>query len=149
MILRRRPSVFVAVVAAAVLAATAAGASGPSAGKGPVRLNELQAIGTHNSFKRELSEAEQAEYDEIIATPGDYDAFLAYSHASIPNQFALQDVRGLELDLFGDPAGGLYAEPLCASASASGLCLISSGAGPASRFSTSPTSTMRPRASGW
>jgi Phosphoinositide phospholipase C, Ca2+-dependent len=111
-ILRRRPSVFLAVVAAAVLAVTAAAASGPSAGKGPVRLNELQAIGTHNSFKREISEAEQAEYDEIIATPGDYDAFLAYSHASIPNQFGLQDVRGLELDLFGDPAGGLYAEPL-------------------------------------
>jgi hypothetical protein len=84
----------------------------PPAGTGPVRVNELQVIGTHNSYKRELSEAEQAAYDEIIATPGDYDAFLAYSHTAIPNQFARQDVRGLELDLFPDPRGGLYAEPL-------------------------------------
>ncbi|HEV3480677.1 MAG TPA: phosphatidylinositol-specific phospholipase C1-like protein [Gaiellaceae bacterium] len=109
----RRPTAVLTVIAAGVLAAAVAAASaGPPAGKGPVRVNELQAIGTHNSYKRELSEAEQAEYDEIIATPGDYDEFLAYSHASIANQFEHQDVRGLELDLFGDPQGGLYAEPM-------------------------------------
>jgi Phosphoinositide phospholipase C, Ca2+-dependent len=108
----RRSRFAVVVAVAAGLASTAGAASGPPAGEGPVRLNELQAIGTHNSYKRELSEPEQAEYDEIIATPGDYDEFLAYSHASIPDQFGRQDVRGLELDLFGDPNGGLYAEPL-------------------------------------
>jgi Phosphoinositide phospholipase C, Ca2+-dependent len=108
-----RRSRFVLAAAMAALVAVAAGAAaGPPAGHGPVRLNELQAIGTHNSYKRELSEPEQAAYDEIIATPGDYDEFLAYSHASISNQFGRQDVRGLELDLFGDPNGGLYAEPL-------------------------------------
>jgi hypothetical protein len=111
-LLRPRPLLLAAVAAATLAVTGVAASSGPPAGKGPVRLNELQAIGTHNSYKRELSEAEQAEYDEIISTPGDYDAFLAYSHASIPNQFGLQDVRGLELDLFGDPSGGLYAEPL-------------------------------------
>jgi Phosphoinositide phospholipase C, Ca2+-dependent len=112
-IVRRPRSVVVALIAAGVLAVAGAAASaGTPAGKGPVRMNELQAIGTHNSYKRETSEAEQAEYDEIISTPGDYDEFLAYSHASVPNQFGLQDVRGLELDLFGDPNGGLYAEPL-------------------------------------
>jgi hypothetical protein len=109
----RRPTAVLTVIAAGVLAAAVAAASaGPPAGKGRVRVNELQAIGTHNSYKRELSDAEQAEYDEIIATPGDYDEFLAYSHASIANQFEHQDVRGLELDLFGDPQGGLYAEPM-------------------------------------
>ena len=114
MLHRRVFSLAQATLAAALLIAVAAGpaAAGPPAGKGPVRINELQVIGTHNSYKRELSEVEQAEYDEIIATPGDYDEFLAYSHASIPNQFGLQHVRGLELDLFPDPAGGLYAEPL-------------------------------------
>jgi hypothetical protein len=112
-LLRRPPYLVLAALAAGVLAATTAAAPArPPAGKGPVRLNEVQAIGTHNSYKRELTEAEQAAYDEIISTPGDYDAFLAYSHASIPNQFGLQDVRGLELDLFGDPDGGLYAEPM-------------------------------------
>jgi hypothetical protein len=75
-------------------------------------MNDIQVIGTHNSYKRELSRIEERTYDEIIATPGDYERFLAYSHAAIPNQFARQDVRGLELDLFPDPAGGLYAEPL-------------------------------------
>jgi Phosphoinositide phospholipase C, Ca2+-dependent len=106
-----RRVLFVLVLGVAVAAARPALAD-PPAGAGSVRVNELQVIGTHNSYKRETSEAEQAEYDEIIATPGDYDAFLAYSHASIPNQFARQGVRGLELDLFPDPQGGLYAEPL-------------------------------------
>jgi hypothetical protein len=114
MMLRSIRTSGVAAVAALVLFAVAAApmAASPPSGAGAVRLNEVQAIGTHNSYKRELSEAEQAEYDEIIETPGDYDEFLAYSHATIPNQFGLQDVRGLELDLFPDPDGGLYAEPL-------------------------------------
>jgi hypothetical protein len=81
-------------------------------GGGGVRINELQVVGTHNSYKREISEREQAAYDAAINTPGDYDAFLAYSHATLPRQFARQNVRGLELDLFGDPRGGLYASPL-------------------------------------
>lgn len=104
------PTALLVAVLALAVAATAVAAPKPR--KAPVRLNELQVIGTHNSYHRELSKTEQAEYDEVIATPGDYDEFLAYSHASIPNQLALQDVRGLELDLFPDPQGGLYAEPL-------------------------------------
>ena len=79
---------------------------------GDVRVNQLQVIGTHNSYHREVSEREQAAYDAAINTPGDYDAFLAYSHATLPRQFARQNVRGLELDLLGDPLGGLYDEPL-------------------------------------
>jgi hypothetical protein len=81
-------------------------------GQGAVRMNQIQVIGTHNSYKRELNRTEERTYDQIIATPGDYEQFLAYSHPSIRNQFARQEVRGLELDLFPDPAGGLYAEPL-------------------------------------
>jgi Phosphoinositide phospholipase C, Ca2+-dependent len=109
MVPRGRFVLFALAVAAFV--AGLADASPPS-GAGTVRLNEIQAIGTHNSYKRETSEAEQAEYDSIISTPGDYDAFLAYSHARIGDQFARQSVRGLELDLFPDPNGGLYVEPL-------------------------------------
>jgi hypothetical protein len=80
--------------------------------RGTVRVNELQVIGTHNSYHREISKREQAAYDAAIDTPGDYDAYLAYSHATLPRQLGDQDVRGLELDLLGDPAGGMYAEPL-------------------------------------
>ena len=97
---------------AALAAAAPASGDPPDRGGGSVRMNEVQVIGTHNSYKRETSEAEQDKYDELISTPGDYDAFLAYSHARIPAQFARQSVRGLELDLFGDPQGGRYSHPL-------------------------------------
>ena len=103
--------VILTAVFGAILSAGPASAQSP-AGTGPARMNELQVIGTHNSYKREISEAEQSAYEAAINTPGDYDAFLAYSHATLPRQLARQNVRGLELDLLGDPLGGLYAEPL-------------------------------------
>ena len=74
-------------------------------------MNEVQVIGTHNSYKRETTPAEQAKYDELIRTPGDYAQYLAYSHPTITNQLKRQHVRGLELDLWPDPQGGLYANP--------------------------------------
>jgi hypothetical protein len=86
----------------------------PSAGaaRSSPLMNEVQVIGTHNSYHREIPKVEEAAYEDLINSPDDYDRFLAYSHATIPNQLAHQDVRGLELDLFPDPNGGLYAEPL-------------------------------------
>jgi hypothetical protein len=101
--------------ALALLPALVAGLAATPAEARPARevhLNQVQVIGTHNSYKRETSEAEQATYDQLISTPGDYDQYLAYSHASLPVQLAQQDVRGLELDLWPDPQGGLYANPL-------------------------------------
>jgi hypothetical protein len=112
--MHRRPLpiavIFAVLLPASLVAAQAASAR--HAEEQSTRMNEIQVMGTHNSYKRELSRTEERTYDEIIATPGDYEKFLAYSHAAIPSQFARQDVRGLELDLFPDPAGGLYAEPL-------------------------------------
>ena len=99
-------------VAAAVAGVLVAAAPAAAARGGPVRVNDLQVIGTHNSYKREISEAEQNVYEAAIQKPGDYDQFLAYSHASLPRQLGRQGMRGLELDLFPDPAGGLYANPL-------------------------------------
>jgi hypothetical protein len=96
----------------AVAAVLVAAAPAVAARSGPVRVNEVQAIGTHNSYKREISEAEQEIYEAAIQQPGDYDQFLAYSHAALPRQLGRQGMRGLELDLFPDPAGGLYANPL-------------------------------------
>jgi len=109
--MRRRQFLPVVLGLLACLAAVPS-AQADSRGRADVRLNELQVIGTHNSYHREISKREQAAYEAALNIPGDYDAFLAYSHATLPRQLARQNVRGLELDLFGDPQGGLYAEPL-------------------------------------
>lgn len=85
-------------------AETTASSSGPPR----VRMNQVQQIGTHNTYHRELSPTEkQAQQSQ---DPGA--ANLFYSHASIPAQLEDQNVRALELDLFPDPAGGLYTYPL-------------------------------------
>lgn len=102
---------FVTAVLAAVLI-SAAGAVPASAAKRAPKLNELQVIGTHNSYKREISAKEQKLYEDAIGQPGAYGQALAYSHAPIGQQLADQGVRGLELDLLPDPQGGLYATPL-------------------------------------
>jgi hypothetical protein len=110
---KRAPvGVLVGLLIVAIGAAAAPGAGAGQPGPGQVKLNEVQVIGTHNSYHRETSRQEQALYDELIERPRDYEDFLGYSHASIPHQFASQHVRGLELDLLPDPQGGLYAEPL-------------------------------------
>jgi hypothetical protein len=103
-----------AVVAASGLlsVAAAAPAAARADGAGPVRVNQIQTINTHNSYRRETSRAEQDAYDQLIGNPGNYERSLAYSHVSFAQQFEQQNVRGIEIDLFPDPAGGLYAEPL-------------------------------------
>ena len=90
----------------------AGAAANGAPGKRALRMNELQVIGTHNSYHRELSVAERVAHDAIYGGAPIYDGFLAYSHASLPNQFSRQGARGLELDLFPDPQGGLYSNPL-------------------------------------
>ncbi|MEV8378542.1 phosphatidylinositol-specific phospholipase C1-like protein [Kribbella sp. NPDC056861] len=97
-------------VAGAGLAGSAAlpgKAEAQTSGSG-VRMNQVQQIGSHNSYHRELSANEQKAQQQL--NPGAVD--LWYSHASIPQQLADQNVRSLELDLFPDPAGGLYTYPL-------------------------------------
>ncbi|MEU2605327.1 phosphatidylinositol-specific phospholipase C1-like protein [Streptomyces albus] len=108
----------VALVATAAPAATAGPGSGEAHGArggpgadpaGGLRLTQVQAMATHNSYHRETtSPAEQqlmSRYDPNWQT-------LLYSHASLSVQFEQQRVRGVELDVFPDPDGGLYAEPL-------------------------------------
>lgn len=75
---------------------------------GSLRMNQLQVIGVHNSYHRELSATEKQV--QQARDPGAVNLF--YSHASIPAQLEDQNVRALELDLFPDPAGGLYTYPL-------------------------------------
>ncbi|MGW8375714.1 phosphatidylinositol-specific phospholipase C1-like protein [Streptomyces sp. ODS28] len=73
-----------------------------------LRMNQLQAMATHNSYHREASLEEQRLMG--LYDPGYRN--LLYSHSSLPHQFERQRVRGIELDVFPDPRGGLYADPL-------------------------------------
>lgn len=73
----------------------------------PVRLNEIQIIGSHNSYHSGLTPSD-AEYLRRLR-PQSADA-LDYRHPALDVQ--LNDgVRQLELDVFGDAKGGLFAHP--------------------------------------
>ncbi|MEU4395175.1 phosphatidylinositol-specific phospholipase C1-like protein [Kribbella sp. NPDC023855] len=73
-----------------------------------VRINQLQQIGAHNAYHRELPDDEKK--IQLAQDPGAIGLF--YSHASIPDQLEDQNIRMVELDLFPDPQGGLYTHPL-------------------------------------
>ncbi len=74
-----------------------------------LRLNEIQTIGTHNSYRL----APPGEILSLIrlTTPSAAEA-LDYSHRPIPQQFDDFNIRQLELDLYADPDGGLYSNPI-------------------------------------
>lgn len=76
---------------------------------GKVRMNEIQFMGAHNAFHREMQGVELAE--SIKIDPG-YPSWGFYSHASVPDLLGRQNVRALEFDLLPDPDGGLYQHPL-------------------------------------
>ena len=81
-----------------------------SAGVGDdVHLNEIQTIGSHNSYHLIPS---APEVDIRRGVIGDANDLMTYQHAPLPEQFASQKVRQIELDVFVDSAGGLYANPL-------------------------------------
>lgn len=78
------------------------------ASEADIRLNHIQVIGTHNSYHREVSLAEQAVFEKHVPSPENY----YYSHASLDNQLEHQSVRSFELDLHPDDKAGLYYPPL-------------------------------------
>lgn len=88
-------------------------------GDDEVGLNQLQLIGTHNSYhvapvatiQNLLAEASAA-LPEIGAALGN-PASLNYTHASIAQQLA-RGIRTFELDVYADPTGGRFAHPLLA-----------------------------------
>jgi hypothetical protein len=72
-----------------------------------IRINELQVIGSHNSYHAGLAPSE-AQF--LRSRSPDLFAGLDYSHPALTLQ--LDDgVRQLELDIFADSKGGRYAHP--------------------------------------
>jgi len=94
-------------------------------GSGPVdavavddlRINQLQVVGSHNSYHLAASPAESGLRRQFI---GDGDDLMQYTHAPLPEQFQSQKVRQIELDVFRDDAGGAYADPLIRAAAGEG-----------------------------
>ncbi len=98
----------------APLPARARGAGGGSSQVAPgqvrqqsrcVTLNEVQVLGSHNSYKLlpppPIAAALQAFDPELYAS-------LEYEHPELEVQFAEQGIRQIELDVFADPEGGRY-----------------------------------------
>lgn len=86
----------------AVAALASAGAAAT-----PQAMNDIQVIGSHNSFKTRIPAAVMAKIRE--ADPKSADG-LDYYHVPLSKQFDA-GVRQIELDVFADPEGGRYADP--------------------------------------
>jgi hypothetical protein len=72
-----------------------------------LKLNQIQVIGTHNSYHAGIAPNESKLWQEKYA-----DAYkgLDYQHKPLPQQFD-SGVRQIELDVYADSKGGLYAHP--------------------------------------
>jgi hypothetical protein len=110
-------------VAAAVIVLAASVLVGPSASgrvaavDDEVRINEIQVVGSHNSYKRMVSPPEEELRRSFLSGGAD---LMAYQHEPLGVQFQSQKVRQIELDVFLDTAGGRYANPLLRSAAGVG-----------------------------
>lgn len=72
-----------------------------------LRINQIQVIGSHNSFKQSIG----PKLFDIMLGMDPNARKLDYAHPSLTDQLNL-GLRNLELDLFHDPDGGHYANPL-------------------------------------
>ena len=73
-----------------------------------IRLNHIQVLGTHNSYKLKPAQAlidQLDQYNEGWATG------LEYEHRSLTEQLEELGIRKFELDIFADTSGGRFAEP--------------------------------------
>ncbi len=73
-----------------------------------VAINQLQSMGTHNSYKEAIPDVEMALIKERNPDAG---ITLDYSHRSLAEQLD-KGARQIELDPSDDPQGGLYSTPL-------------------------------------
>lgn len=79
-----------------------------TADKCTARLSDIQVIGSHNSYKLSIP---AAELGLIEAQAPEWALALDYGHLPLTEQLDL-GMRQLELDVYYDPQGGLYKDPL-------------------------------------
>lgn len=70
-----------------------------------VALNQVQVLGTHNSFHIQPG----PQLFPILVAFSSLFLDVEYSHIPLDQQFATQGIRQIELDVFADPNGGHYA----------------------------------------
>jgi hypothetical protein len=82
-------------------------AAGQTAANDSIKMNQIQVIGSHNSYHQGIAPSEvklmQAKY------PKRYEG-LEYRHRPLDQQFD-SGIRQIELDIFADSQGGRYAHP--------------------------------------
>lgn len=74
--------------------------------KANIRLNQIQVIGSHNSYKIRIEEPLM----NYLINLNPSLSGLEYEHISLTEQLNL-GLRSLELDVFNDPEGGYYSNP--------------------------------------
>ena len=84
------------------------GCSTPSPTAG-IRLNQIQVIGTHNSYHLRGHDSLLALIAQVKPSARQE---LDYGHRPLPEQLAQLGIRQIELDCYADPDGGRYARPL-------------------------------------
>jgi len=73
------------------------------------RLNEIQVVGTHNSYHVEPHPSILKIIRQVVPAQAES---IQYTHRPLPEQFSRLGIRQIELDIFADPNGGHYAQPL-------------------------------------
>lgn len=98
------------LLATAALLACGCGDSSSSGGAHPrdgeLRLNQMQVLGSHNSYH---VQPKPALFSLLLAFSEPLAKSFEYTHLPLEEQFATQGIRQIELDVFADPNGGLYA----------------------------------------
>jgi Phosphoinositide phospholipase C, Ca2+-dependent len=86
---------------------TAPGTGTTAGASASLRLNQVQVLGTHNSYHLQ-------DPPKLLAVIKAFDKSLGesieYTHPALPVQFSREGVRQIELDVFADPQGGRYAK---------------------------------------
>jgi hypothetical protein len=101
---RSRP-LFFALLPAVMLCIAAAGVPDPTSDH--ARMNQIQVLGSHNSYKQAIDPSLLS----LLKKSGDHRLEeLEYSHIAIEKQLDL-GLRALEIDVVYDPEGGRYAHP--------------------------------------
>src|SRR5688572_26233885 len=75
--------------------------------KNEVRLNDIQVIGSHNSYKQAIEKPIM----RMLLAKDSNNIGLDYHHISLKEQLTL-GLRGLEIDVLHDPEGGRFRYPV-------------------------------------